>query len=91
MLGSILYDRADAEYRGRMNRMRRPWRVFEYRLVEEPVADTCVLCGNPYDGMGHNPEPLISYDAGRCCNQCNAEKVIPARLMVIHEQMRDRE
>ena len=33
-LASVLFDRADAEYRGKMNRMRRPWKVYAYKLVE---------------------------------------------------------
>ena len=31
---------------------------------------------NPWEG-GHNPEPLSN---GRCCDVCNDEKVIPARI-----------
>jgi len=40
----------------------------------------CILCGEPYEGMGHNPEPLVSYDAGRACGTCNDTQVIPARI-----------
>ena len=28
----------------------------------------CVICGNPYEGIGHNAAPL---KAGRCCDKCN--------------------
>ncbi len=42
-------------------------------------ADTCALCGGPIDGYGHNPQPLAQPPA-RCCSDCNATKVIPARL-----------
>lgn len=50
------------------------------------TAPACVLCGNPCEpwheeeptGYGHNPEPLA--EDGRCCDNCNATKVIPARL-----------
>jgi hypothetical protein len=44
----------------------------------------CVLCGGPVErwpgggGAGNNPQPLA--DAGRCCNNCNRTRVIPARL-----------
>jgi hypothetical protein len=41
---------------------------------------TCVLCGEKSIGWGNNPEPLASYDDGRCCERCNWEKVIPARI-----------
>ncbi len=35
---------------------------------------------------GHNPEPLSSLlgiEDGRCCDSCNYEKVIPARLLLM--------
>jgi len=39
----------------------------------------CTLCGEPFEGMGHNPQPLAEPPA-RCCDACNRAKVIPARL-----------
>ena len=41
---------------------------------------TCVLCGTTFVGYGNNPEPLASFDDGRCCDDCNTTKVIPARI-----------
>ena len=47
----------------------------------------CVLCnedirGEVIDGIarvyGHNPAPLSN--GGKCCDECNITKVIPARL-----------
>lgn len=40
----------------------------------------CVLCGLTCSGFGNNPEPLADYEDGRCCDDCNSAKVIPARL-----------
>ena len=43
----------------------------------------CVLCGKPL-GIGHygnNPAPLAR--EGVCCDKCNEEKVLPARLAAI--------
>tara|TARA_R100000808_G_scaffold7062_1_gene20732 strand:+ start:15473 stop:16015 length:543 start_codon:yes stop_codon:yes gene_type:complete len=42
----------------------------------------CCLCGNDIEPQGewyhgNNAEPL---EDGRCCNSCNLEKVVPARL-----------
>jgi hypothetical protein len=37
----------------------------------------CVICGCEIKGYGNNAEPVKS---GRCCDTCNATKVIPARL-----------
>lgn len=57
-------------------------------MPDHPPA--CSLCGQPVEpwpsndgevhGWGHNPEPLADVN-DRCCNTCNATKVIPARLI----------
>lgn len=39
---------------------------------------TCCICGEPFLGYGNNPWPVA--EEGECCDQCNAEKVIPERL-----------
>jgi hypothetical protein len=39
----------------------------------------CSLCGKEFTGFGNNPEPLAHYRK-RCCDECNADKVIPARI-----------
>ena len=43
----------------------------------------CCICGEklPKGDLGNNPEPIKPYSAGTCCNKCNMNKVIPARLM----------
>ena len=43
----------------------------------------CVLCGRECEGYGNNPRPLKH--EGRCCNECNSTKVIPARLEDVKE------
>ena len=40
----------------------------------------CSLCDKNYEGMGNNPMPLKEVDE-RCCDTCNSEKVLPARIM----------
>ena len=40
----------------------------------------CCLCGKEIKDMGHNPWPLREKVHDRCCDECNTEKVIPARL-----------
>ena len=37
----------------------------------------CSICGHRYVGMGHNAQPVSD---GRCCGDCNAIHVIPARI-----------
>jgi len=39
----------------------------------------CSLCGGLYVHWGHNPQPLKDLEE-RCCDRCNHEKVIPARM-----------
>lgn len=38
----------------------------------------CCLCGKLVKGYGNNPAPLMN--KGKCCEECNMTKVIPARL-----------
>lgn len=37
----------------------------------------CILCKRKYVGFGNNALPLKK---GQCCDGCNLNKVIPARL-----------
>lgn len=48
--------------------------------------ETCVLCGKHIDGYGNNPAPLA--DEGKCCDECNSTKVIPARMKVLRDKKR---
>ena len=50
-------------------------------------AQTCCLCGDPYAGHGNNPEPLS--EAGRCCDDCNSLRVVPARMNIIYKRIDD--
>ena len=51
---------------------------------EPPVAEEledehkCCICGEPIEGHGNNPSPVKT--EGDCCDKCNAEVVIPARI-----------
>ena len=48
--------------------------------VEEELEDEhkCCICGEPIEGHGNNPFPVKA--EGDCCDKCNAEVVIPARI-----------
>ena len=57
--------------------------VLAARDAGVPDAPPCAICNNPigpdangWDG-GHNAEPVTS---GRCCEPCNRDIVIPARM-----------
>lgn len=38
----------------------------------------CCICGKKFYGWGNNPTPIKR--KGKCCDNCNLIKVIPARL-----------
>ena len=52
-------------------------------MTTKPWGDdktrVCSLCNDDFVGMGNNPEPLAEFEQ-RCCDDCNSEKVFPARL-----------
>jgi hypothetical protein len=45
-----------------------------------PETGRCSICSGAYDRFGHNPEPLMHFQA-RCCTVCNEQLVVPARLL----------
>ena len=43
----------------------------------------CCICGEKLEGYGNNPAPLA--EKGRCCDRCNLEKVLPARMKAVRD------
>lgn len=41
----------------------------------------CCICGKEIIGFGNNPWPVK--DSGCCCDKCNSEFVIPARIEML--------
>ena len=41
----------------------------------------CCICDKIFEGKGNNPFPVKNQS--ECCNRCNAEIVIPARLLEV--------
>ena len=39
----------------------------------------CCICGEKFVGFGNNPWPIK--EKGRCCDNCDDTKVIPARII----------
>ena len=56
------------------------WRKRKAPSDTIPKHQKCCLCGGHYDGYGHDPAPLGS---GKCCDECNTNKVIPAQLKAL--------
>lgn len=44
----------------------------------------CCLCGKKFTGWGNSPWPLS--DFGECCDECNMQKVIPARIAMANNK-----
>ena len=44
------------------------------------MVKQCVICETKFEGFGNNPEPLYDYEDGQCCDQCNTNYVVPARI-----------
>ena len=40
-------------------------------------AKLCPICKKQYFGHGNNAQPVAE---GRCCDQCNMKRVLPARV-----------
>lgn len=45
----------------------------------------CCICGNMFEGWGNNPWPIVNNQYARCCDFCNENAVLPARLQRISE------
>ena len=55
----------------------KPMNVIGVLKEGEQEDKKCVLCGKVYRGWGNDAWPLAD---GYCCDKCNNEKVIPARI-----------
>ena len=44
------------------------------------MKKTCCICGETFEGYGNNAAPVKD---GTCCDKCNLEKVIPARMDLV--------
>ena len=52
--------------------------IDEYHAPKEDCGKCCLCKGLMSNKWGNNPAPLRK--RGKCCDKCNAEKVIPARM-----------
>lgn len=46
---------------------------------------TCCICGKEFEGWGNNPWP-VGKTTEKCCDKCNMEVVIPARIEMINKE-----
>ena len=40
----------------------------------------CCFCGKPFDLYGNSPDPVDMRKNARCCDSCDTNIVIPARI-----------
>ena len=43
----------------------------------------CCICFKEFKGIGNNPDPISEKEDDRCCDGCNTNNVIPARLKAL--------
>ena len=43
----------------------------------------CCICGKEVDGWGNNPWPVVDDKDARCCDDCHARYIMPARLAMM--------
>ena len=51
---------------------------------EDLPTGKCCICGRAFTGFGNNPWPVK--DDGECCDACNEQHVIPARIQNVMRQ-----
>ena len=47
-----------------------------------PAYKICCICNKPFTGYGNNPYPVCKDQEATCCDECNLNKVIPARIIL---------
>jgi len=53
------------------------------KIKEEDKVKICSICQRLFKGWGNNAQPVNN---GRCCDECNAKVVIPARLAIFYRK-----
>lgn len=48
--------------------------------------NVCCICGKSFTDWGNNPWPIVTDEDARCCDACNDEKVVPARLALMFKK-----
>ena len=73
--------------RYRQGQLRVGFNLYPFELNGECKMDErnlksykCAICKREFYGIGNNPDPVVKDEIARCCNRCNEEIVIPARI-----------
>lgn len=46
----------------------------------------CCICGKMFEGWGNDPWPVTEDPNAVCCDKCNANIVIPARIAMAYKK-----
>lgn len=49
----------------------------------------CCICGKKFRGWGNNPWPVSKTEGDLCCDKCNAEFVVPARIVGMSKRKKE--
>lgn len=54
--------------------------IYKIKVIKDSDEEVkvCCICGEKFEGWGNDPWPVK--EDGECCDKCNYEKVIPARI-----------
>ena len=58
--------------------------IYTIKKIKDAEKQKCCICGQEIEGYGNNPWPVK--EDGECCDKCNYEKVIPARINQLSEK-----
>lgn len=51
---------------------------------DDKQAFKCCICGKIFVGVwGNNPYPVVDEEGAQCCDECNFNEVIPARILAV--------
>lgn len=51
-------------------------------VTSKRATHKCCICGRQFSGEGNNPAPVEHHDGDVCCDECNANVVVPLRLFL---------
>ena len=54
-------------------------------ILEKAKKSTCCICGKALEGYGNSPWPVNMNEDARCCDACNLEFVLPARIRSVNK------
>lgn len=54
-------------------------------------VNICCICGKEFTGHGNNPWPIVDSLLESCCDECNSDVVIPARLELYKKEEQNNE